>query len=148
MDVGTKIKGLLKEAELYRGQGLLSEAKGKLTQAADIIQSISNLKNKENLLGGINTKIKAVDMEIARVESADTTPVIEAETQKLIKRLFTFSQKEDADALTLEGAITLTRFGQYDKAIEEFTELLQKESIRLAAAKKHHPLPHCHQCHR
>ena len=135
MDVGAKIKGLLKEAELYRGQGLLSEAKGKLSQAAEIIQSIANLKNKDNLLGGINAKIKAVDMDIARVESADGSPTVKAETQELIKRLFSFSQKEDKDAQDLDGAITLTRFGQYDKAIEEFTALLEKDSVRLAAAK-------------
>ncbi len=135
MDVGTKIKGLLKEAELYRGQGLLSEAKGKLTQAAEIIRSIANLKNKDSLLGGISAKIKAVDMDIARVESADSSPTVKAETQELIKRLFSFSQKEDKDAQDLDGAITLTRFGQYDKAIEEFTALLEKDSVRLAAAK-------------
>ncbi|MFH1983667.1 MAG: hypothetical protein ABIL58_17630 [Pseudomonadota bacterium] len=135
MDVGTKIKGLLKESELYRGQGLLNEAKGCLSQAATIIQSITNLKNKESLLSGISTKIKAVDMEIARVESAPDAPTMKAETQDLIKRLFSFSQKKDKAAQALDGAITLTKFGQYEKAIEEFTALLSQDAVRLAAAK-------------
>lgn len=135
MDVGTKIKGLLKEAELYRGQGLLTEAKGSLAQAAAIIQSITNLRNKDALLSGISTKIKAVDMEIARVESAPDAPTVKAETQELIKRLFSFSQKKSTDAQALDGAITLTKFGQYEKAIEEFTALLSQDAVRLAAAK-------------
>ena len=135
MDVGTKIKGLLKEAELYRGQGLLTEAKGSLAQAAAIIQSITNLKNKDALLSGISTKIKAVDMEIVRVESAPDAPTVKAETQELIKRLFSFSQKKSTDAQALDGAITLTKFGQYEKAIEEFTALLSQDAVRLAAAK-------------
>lgn len=135
MDVGTKIKGLLKEAELYRGQGLLNEAKGKLDQAAKIIDAITNLKNKESLLSGINAKIKAVEIQIARVESATDAPEMAAETQELIKRLFSFSQKKSAEAQSLDGAITLTKFGQYEKAIEEFTALLDKDAVRLAAAK-------------
>lgn len=135
MDVGTKIKGLLKESELYRGQGLLVEAKDKLDRAAEIIQSISNLKNKDNLLKGIRARIKSVDMEIARVESATDAPTVEAETQELIKRLFSFSHKESAEARALDEAITLTKFGQYEKALEEFSALLEHDGVRLAAAK-------------
>ena len=47
MDIGAKIKALLKEAELYRGQGLLTEAKSGYQQASKLIKSIDKLKNKE-----------------------------------------------------------------------------------------------------
>jgi tetratricopeptide (TPR) repeat protein len=135
MDIGTKIKTLLKEAELYRGQGLLTESKSSYKQAVKLIKSIEKLKNKDKLLFGIATKLKSLDEEIERVESAPDNPEIGAESQELIKKLFSYAKTDDEDAVALEEAITLTKFGQYGKAIEDFKKLLAKESVKLAAAK-------------
>jgi len=135
MDIGTKIKTLLKEAELYRGQGLLNESKGKYQSAVKLIKSIKKLKNKEKLLYGIAVKLKSLSEEIDVVESAPENPEIGAESQELIKKLFSYAKTEDEDAVALEEAITLSKFGQYEKAIEDFNALLDKESVRLAAAK-------------
>ena len=135
MDIGTKIKTLLKEAELYKGQGLLTEAKSGYQKALKLIKSIEKLKNKDKLLHGIAAKLKSLNAEIERVESAPDSPEIEEESQELIKKLFSYAKTEDADGVALEEAITLTKFGQYEKAIRDFTELLSKESVRLAAAK-------------
>ena len=135
MDIGAKIKALLKEAELYRGQGLLNESKGKYQSAVKLIKSIKKLKNKEKLLYGIAVKIKSLNEEIDVVENAPDNPEVGEESQALIKKLFSYSKTEDEDAVALEEAITLSKFGQYDKAISDFKVLLDKEPVRLAAAK-------------
>lgn len=135
MDIGAKIKTFLKEAELYRGQGLLNESKESYQKAAKLIKSIEKLKNKEKLLAGIAAKLKGLQGEIEKVEAAPDNPEIGAESQALIKKLFSYAKTDDADAVALEEAITLTKFGQYAKAIEDFKALLSKESVRLAAAK-------------
>ena len=135
MDIGTKIKSHLKQAELYKGQGLLTESKNSYQNAVKLIESINKLKNKDKLLTGIASKLKSLDEEIERVENAPENPEVGEESQALIKKLFSYAKTDDADAVALEEAITLTKFGQYEKAIKEFTALLDKESVRLAAAK-------------
>ena len=135
MDIATKIKTLLKEAELYGGQGLLTESKNSYQNAVKLIESIKKLKNKDKILSGIAAKIKTLDEEIEKVENAPDNPEVGEESQALIKKLFSYTKTEDKDAVALEEAITLTKFGQYEKAITEFTVLLDKESVRLAAAK-------------
>jgi uncharacterized protein YdcH (DUF465 family) len=135
MDIGTKIKALLKEAELYKGQGLLTESKSRYQNAVKLIESIKKLKNKDKLLYGLAAKLKALDKEIERVENAPENPEVGEASQALIKKLFSYAKTCDEDAVALEEAITLTKFGQYGKAIKDFTALLDKESVRLAAAK-------------
>ena len=135
MNIGSKIKACLKEAELYRGQGLLTESKSSYQKAAKLIKSIDQLKNKDKLLKGLAAKLKSLDAEIDKVESAPDNPEIGEASQELIKKLFSYAKTEDEDAVALEEAITLTKFGQYERAIEDFRALLDKESVRLAAAK-------------
>lgn len=135
MDIGTKIKSHLKQAELYKGQGLLTESKNSYQNAVKLIESINKLKNKDKLLSGIAAKLKKLDEEIQKVENAPDNPEVGEASQALIKKLFSYAKTDDVDAVALEEAITLTKFGQYDKAIKEFEALLDKESVRLAAAK-------------
>ena len=97
MDIGSKIKACLKEAELYRGQGLLTESKSGYQTAARLIQSIDKLKNKAKLLTGIAAKVKSIEAEIDRVEGAPDNPEIGEESQELIKKLFSYGKSEDAD---------------------------------------------------
>ena len=58
MDIKQQIKSLLQEAEVYRTQGLLVEAKGKYTDATDVIQQNDQIKNRQNLIDGINKRLK------------------------------------------------------------------------------------------
>jgi hypothetical protein len=55
--------------------------------------------------------------------------------QDLVKNLFSFSHDKDEDKAALEGAITLAKFGQYDRALEEFNQLTQRDSLRVVACK-------------
>ena len=136
MNISEKIKTLVKEAETYRGHGLLTEARQKYVDAAGIIQGLKQIKNQETLLAGLTRKIASLDKEIDRVESAPMTPEMDETSQELIKKLFSFSQGEQTDAaVSLNEAITLTKFGQYDRALKEFRTLTRNDEVRLAAAK-------------
>ncbi len=130
-----KIKALLKQAELYKTQGLLNEAKQNYESAEKIIQSSEQLKKQKNIVDGIAKKMLAVDKAIDSLNRAEVTPEQSDEVQKLIAQLFSFSQDKDEDSVKLEGAIALAKFGQYEKALEEFNLLLKKHTMRVVAAK-------------
>ncbi len=130
-----KIKALLKQAELYKTHGLLQEAKQNYQKAEKIIQSSEQLKKTKTIIDGVAKKMLAVDNAIDSLNRAEVTPEQSDEVQKLIAQLFSFSQDKDEDTTKLEGAIALAKFGQYEKALEEFRVLLNKKTMRLVAAK-------------
>lgn len=135
MSVKSQIKLLLREAEIYRSQGLLIEAKGKYNDAIDRISKLDQAKNKEELVQAITRKIKSLTISYHQIERAQEAPKMPPKVQDLVKNLFSFSHDKDEDKAALEGAITLAKFGQYDRALEEFTELTKKDSLRVVACK-------------
>jgi len=135
MNIVKKIKSLLQEAELYHTQGLLNEAMGKYNKATELIQSDELLKSKQNLLDGVSKKIHRLEKDIEKVEQAPKTPEMPPHVHDLIKKLYTFSADKDEDAVALDGAIALAKFGQYESALSEFNELIKKDSLRVVAAK-------------
>ncbi len=130
-----KVKKLLQEAELYHSQGLLNEAMAKYNSATDLVKGDDQIKNKQNLIDGILNKTNVLKKDIAKVEAAPKSPEVSAEVQDLIKKMFAFSAEKDEDTIALDGAIALAKFGQYERALKEFNELLKKESLRVVAAK-------------
>ncbi len=135
MDIKERLKALLQEAELYRSQGLLNEARGKLKNTAELISGIPNLKNKDSLLRAIDAKMAALDQSKNKVELVPANPELSRKAQDLIKNLFSFSENKDADLAALEGAVALAKFGQFDRAVTELQLLLNKEPLRVEAAK-------------
>jgi tetratricopeptide (TPR) repeat protein len=135
MDIKQKIKTALQEAEIYRSQGLITEAHAKYLNAIKIINAIDNLKNRDSLLNAISDKIKALNITQEKVDKGPTTPELSKKAQDLIKNLFTFSDNKDEDAAALEGAVALAKFGQFDRALNELNSLLEKDTIRVEAAK-------------
>ncbi|MGA8178571.1 MAG: hypothetical protein WB792_00825 [Desulfobacterales bacterium] len=135
MNIITKIKTLLKEAELYHSQGLLYEAMAKYNDATELIQKNEQLKNRPSLIEGISKKINMLKKDISRIELAPKKPEMSANIQDLIKRMSSFSPDLDENAKALEAAVTLAKFGQFKRAISEFNTLLKKESTRIPAAK-------------
>jgi tetratricopeptide (TPR) repeat protein len=133
MNVAVKIKTLLQEAELYRSQGLLKESIGKYRAAADILQKVDKIKNRDAYLDGIARKIRAAEKELDAFLNAPITPEMTATVQDLIKEKFSFAK--DDESRPLEGAIALAKFGQYSRALAEFRSLLSEESVKVAAAK-------------
>lgn len=135
MNIIKKIKTLLKEAELYHSQGLFYEAIAKYNDATELIQNNEQLKNKQNLLKGISQKVDILKKDISKIELAPKKPEVSENIQDLIKKMYAFSPDMDEDAKALEGAVALAKFGQFKRAISDFTELLNRDSIRLDAAK-------------
>lgn len=136
MGIKERVKSLLKEADLYKSQRLLKEAKGKYIDAVRLIQDNEQIQNREGLIGAITKKIHSLDEGIARWDKSANTPEVSPKVQDLIKKLFTSETNKDPDAVrALKSAITLAKFGQYKRAVEEFNQLLRIESVCVPAAK-------------
>ncbi len=136
--MNNKIKSILKQAELYRSQGLLNEAREKYQTILDLIRKTDQIKNKDKLLEGLEKKMILLEKDIELVTSAPTTPEMSEHVNTLIKKLFSFtkdSEKSTEDDAALEGAIALAKFGQFDGAIAEFGKLLEIDRLRVTSAK-------------
>ncbi|MCP4748534.1 MAG: hypothetical protein GY874_20730 [Desulfobacteraceae bacterium] len=136
MDIKKRLKAMLQEAEIYRSQGLIAEAKSIYKEASEHINSIEKLKNKNSLLNLINSKIVALDETKTRVEKGPAASrELGKKAQDLIKNLFAFSENKDADYAALEGAVALAKFGQFDRAFDELNALIEKDNVRVEAGK-------------
>lgn len=133
MGIKEQIKSVLREAEIYRTQGLFNEAMVKFKYASELIEKNVKPENGRQLVDGITKKIDLLKETIAKYNDPEKPPEMPVEIQNLIKEKFSFST--DKESAALDGAIALTKFGQYERAIKEFKELLKMESFRLVAAK-------------
>ncbi|MEA1946303.1 MAG: hypothetical protein U9N83_03250 [Thermodesulfobacteriota bacterium] len=135
MDIKERLKNLLETAKLYRSQGLLFEAKGKYEDALTLIQGTGLIKDGQNLIDIISKKISGVKKDIEKIAKQPTLPEVSEKDQDVIKELFSDTTGKDKDAAALEGAITLAKFGQFDRALKDLNELLKDDSVRMNAAK-------------
>ena len=133
-----QIKQLIKQADLYKSQGLLREARKNYQKVKNLIKNIENLPNKEKLLLGIDKKLSLLEKDFDKFHSAPLKPGQSEHVNKLIKKLFSFTEDKDAadeNTAALEGAIALAKFGQFEGAIAEFHKLIDVETTRVSAAK-------------
>lgn len=128
-----QIKTLVREADFYRSQGLLEQAKTRYNKALNIVQKNEAIKNKASVIESLNKRISAVDESLDEIEKATDIPVLDENLQKLISNLFSFSK--DKDIAAVEGAIALAKFGQYEKAFVEFQRLIDERIQPLMAAE-------------
>ena len=135
MDVKERLKNLLETAKLYRTQGLLFEAKGKYEDALTLIQQTGLIKDGQNLIDIISKKISVVKKDIEKIEKQPTLPEVSEKVQDVIKELFSDTKGKDEDSVALEGAITLAKFGQFDRALKDLNELLKSATDRMNVAK-------------
>ena len=135
MNFGEKIKSLIKEAELYKTQGLLNEALDTYKKVQVLIESTQNVKNKTNLLDKIVNKIDALYRQIDTELSDTRPPKVSEDAQSVMKEMIPEDDPEAKGSAALAGALALAKFGQYDQAIEELTRLISQEPLRLEAAK-------------
>lgn len=135
MGIKESIKKLLREADLYKKHGLLDEARDKYTEAEKKIREHDRIQNKEKILTGIANKIRGLDSDTKRVQKGPTSPELSEKAQDLIQNLFSFSKTNSKEEAILEGAIALAKFGQFERALNEFKRLIDKESHRVVAAK-------------
>ena len=141
MTAAKEIKSLLKEAQLYQSQGLLKEARIRYEKAAEVVKKDETLTSKSQVLAGIEKKLQSLDAVANKIEKKTVITEISARDKDLIKRLFSSVATDDQDTSLLEGAVALAKFGQFDRAIAEFEELLEKSPLRIVAAK------HILRCH-
>ncbi len=135
MDLINKIKAAFKEAELYHSQGLLDEAVDKYTAVELLIKANNNIRHRKALLEKISSRISELNKRMRRISTPTPPPKVSEDAQVLMKEMFSYDDPEAKGSSTLGGAIALVKFGQYDKAIEELTRLLEYKSLRLEAAK-------------
>jgi len=138
-DVRKQIKSFLQQAELYQSQGLLNEARENYLHAGQLVKKNWELIRNKNLLNVISKKIEALNDQISRFDNEAEVVELPEEIQNIIRDKFAFSED---DTGALEGAIALAKFGQFERALKEFDELIKRKSVRVEAAKN---IIRCHK---
>ena len=135
MNLGEKIKAYFQEAELYQTHGLLAESLEKFRAIEGLIKANQNIRNRNSLLEKLSTRVESLKKTIQRLDGSNKPPQASPDAQSLMKEMYSFDDPDAKGSASLGGAIALAKFGQYDKAIEEFNRLLEVDSLRLDAAK-------------
>ncbi len=134
MNLSEKIKNLIKEGELYRAQGLLTEALSSYKEAAAILKKVK-IKNKDAWLKKLSSIISDLKTELKKVQAPRKPPRVPEAAQALMKDMFSLDDPRIKGSATMGGAIALAEFGQFEKAVDEFSLLLDRDSLRLEAAR-------------
>jgi tetratricopeptide (TPR) repeat protein len=128
-----QVKSLVKEADFYRSQGLLEQAKFKYKEALNLVEKSESLQKKASLIESLNKRISAVAESLNEIERATDVPELSENLQNLISNLFSFSKNKEIAAV--EGAVALAKFGQYEKAFIEFQRLIDERIRPVMAAE-------------
>ncbi|MCD4715229.1 MAG: hypothetical protein K8R45_00645 [Desulfobacterales bacterium] len=128
-----RIRSLLKEAELYKKQSLLTQSKDKYLNVLQIIESSRQLGNREKLMDAVREKMRAVEEKLTEIDEAPEVPELSESQHNLIRKRFSFSK--DKDKAAIEGAVALAKFGQYEQALEQFKKLLKQGVLPVVVAK-------------
>jgi tetratricopeptide (TPR) repeat protein len=135
MNTNQKVENLKKTGKLYQDQGLYREARRAYESALDLIAETDQIQDKEPMVSELTQKIEELTSAAEHVETAPETHELSDDVQNLIKNLFSFSAKKDPDTKALTEAVTLAKFGQTERAVEELTCLLDRPPVRVVAAK-------------
>ena len=127
------IRSLVKEAQLYQTQGLLGESREKYLKVLQFIGGDQQSLNHGQLVGAVKDRIRAVEDNMTEIDHATMVPELSHNVQNLINRVFAISN--DKEKAEFKGAVALAKFGQYERALEEFHGLLKKGAMPVIAAK-------------
>ncbi len=133
MSAQTSLRSLVREAELYRIQGLLTQSREKYIKVLDLAKKSRPSAKRQKVIDAVTDRIHSVDRELVEFREETEVPKLPEKVHGLIKKLFAFSKTEETAAL--EGAIALAKFGQYEQALDEFNLLLTQKKLALIAAK-------------
>ncbi|MFH2218641.1 MAG: hypothetical protein ABII68_03135 [Pseudomonadota bacterium] len=134
-DIKKQIEKLIREIDVYREHSLFDEARGKCIQLAKLIKQSDEIENKQRLLTLVSRKLKALKNDARTFEEAGASLRMSTKEEDVIKQLFYLSTDESDVSPALVGAEALLVFGQFEKALGEFRELLKEDSLRVDAAK-------------
>jgi hypothetical protein len=98
-----------------------------------LIQDHEKYSKNKKLINAVKGKIRSIEKDMTEVTKADAKPQLSQETQDLIQKLFSFSKNKET--ATMEGAVALAKFGQYQKALTEFMRLMDEGILPREAAK-------------
>ena len=135
MDIEKHIQTLFREIEVYRSHGLFEEARGKCEEMADQIRKSSQYNDNQDLMVTVSKIIKGLEKDAREFEKVESSAQISTKEKDLIKELFPSSEKPGSDSEALNVAETLLVFGQFKRALSEFNELINRDALRLIAAK-------------
>ena len=93
-----QMRSLVKEAELYRTQGLLEESKERYMEVLQLIKKNQRFQNNNKAINVIKDKILGLEKDLAEIDEETEAPELSGELQDLIKKLFSFSENKDAAA--------------------------------------------------
>ncbi len=127
------IRKLIKEAGIYKTQGLFAQARDIFSKALETITESETLRTNEALIAAIRAKIRETDQVLKEIDEAPQTPELSEDVTNLIKKSFSFAK--DKEAAAIEGAMALAKFGQHEKALEEFSLILEKATLPVMIAK-------------
>lgn len=127
------VMSLIRQAELYRSQGLLEASMERYQEILQFVQNHERFSKHKKLIDAVRKRIRTVEENLAEIERETERPELSEEVQNLIQKLFSFSR--NADTAAMEGAIALAKFGQYEKAVAEFERLLNQNILPFEAAK-------------
>lgn len=127
------IQSLLKEADVYHSQGLLDESKEKYQSILDMGRTDEALSDDVFFIGMLHDRIRTVDDTLEEIDNEPGTAELSEDVQDLIIKQYSFSENEDTAAV--ESAVALATFGQYEKALSEFQNLLDKNILHMTVAK-------------
>jgi hypothetical protein len=134
-----RIVSLIKEAEIYRAQGLMKIEGRKYLETLQQVEGHARFSKDAKLIFGLKGKISGIESDIEEILRAPDKPELPEQVQVLIRNLFAFSENENAAAI--EGAFALAKFGQHEGAIREFRRLIREGILPMVAAKN---LLRCH----
>ncbi len=135
MNIKEEIQKLLRELEVYRSHGLFVEAKEKCQALAKLIQKSDRVKNKQKLLNVVAKKVRDLESDARKFEQESASAQTPSGEQKLAKHAPSLATKKKPEPVTLDGATAALLSGQFEKALNEFNELVKLDSYRFVAAK-------------
>ena len=96
-----RIRSLIREAEIYRKQGLHEESKEKYEEILEFLQGHERYSKDKKLIDAVQNKIQTAEGLLDEIESAQETPELSQEVHELISRLFSFSENKDTAGLLM-----------------------------------------------
>ena len=133
------LRSLLREAELYQTQGLLSESLEIYQEVIKFLEKHAPRSHQERLVSAVKKRIESIQKDLVKFNNPNQNPKLSEDIANLIRKLFSFSETPEAAAM--EAAVALAKFGQHEQALVEFHRLLGKGFAPVVVAK------HILECH-
>ena len=133
MDAKKQIKSFIQEAELYKSQGLLDEAKEKYLSIVEFIQKNEKIQKKQNLIDSISKKISALKKEIEKIETAPISTEMSQKMQSFIKIIL-----KEAETYGSQGLVAQAKEKYYQAAefLKKDDQLKNKKKLLDGISKK------------